>query len=436
MLKLNRVSCTSKLCDWDRSRRQAEPAPLKQISFRRPKKDETVPNVPTVNAENLTGYWVPDPYKFSTDKQRATLDSLRAIAPKAAVFSSISLYAEESDGESTDTADEDDLNTLPELLTSLFDPTKINITDEKELVRISGNLYEEYKDQSTINQYNNLTKVTKKQRLSDKWMLYRAGRITASNCKKAFILNVSKPAKSTIESIMQYKTAKGKEINYGKKMEETAFKCYVNELSKKHEALRVETTGLHINHEFPFLGASPDGIVTCDCCEKRLLEIKCPFKFQKGLDGWKSNDKTMPINENNEMNIDHEYYYQIQLQMLVTDIKYCDFYVWSKGKNENDTFLITIQKDDAFCAKILEKLEQVFRKILLPELMTRKEDPINKQEHKLYCFCKKPSYEPMIACDSPKCKIEWFHYACVNLVRTPSEKKNWFCPNCIKRLKK
>ena len=105
MLELNRVSCTSKLCDWDRSRRQAEPAPLKQISFRRPKKDETVPNVPTVNAENLTGYWVPDPYKFSTDKQRAMLDSLRAIAPKAAVFSSISLYAEESDGESTDTAD-------------------------------------------------------------------------------------------------------------------------------------------------------------------------------------------------------------------------------------------------------------------------------------------------------------------------------------------
>ena len=41
----------------------------------------------------------------------------------------------------------------------------------------------------------------------------------------------------------------------------------------------------------------------------------------------------------------------------------------------------------------------------------------------------------MIGCDSSSCKIEWFHYACVNLVRAPQENKKWYCPDCKKKAK-
>ena len=44
-----------------------------------------------------------------------------------------------------------------------------------------------------------------------------------------------------------------------------------------HIDFTVVPTGLHVNPSFPHLGASPDGIVSCCCCGKGLLEIKCPY---------------------------------------------------------------------------------------------------------------------------------------------------------------
>ena len=75
-------------------------------------------------------------------------------------------------------------------------------------------------------------------------------------------------------------------------------------------------------------------------------------------------------------------------------------------------------------------IAKVFLKVLLPELITRKLDPANTEYQKLYCYCNRPSFEPMIACDDKNCKLVWYHYACVNITRTPPENKKWFCPDC------
>ncbi|VDM15568.1 unnamed protein product [Hydatigera taeniaeformis] len=47
---------------------------------------------------------------------------------------------------------------------------------------------------------------------------------------------------------------------------------------------------------------------------------------------------------------------------------------------------------------------------------------------RLYCLCKKLSYGDMIACDNPRCEIEWFHFACVDIKTQP--KGRWYCPRC------
>ena len=281
---------------------------------------------------------------------------------------------------------------------------------------------------STKKQYENLTKLTMTQSLSEKWMMYRAGRITASNCKKAYVMDIKKPALSTINAIMAYETDKEtKAMKHGKISEGKARETYEKIESCKHDGLVVSNTGLHINQSFPYLGASPDGLVECKCHGKRLLEIKCPYKFKKSLSIWKCDTKC-PVTAYNKMKIDHEYYYQIQMQMLVTEIDQCDFFVWSEGKKEHDTFLITIKKDENFCLKLKEKLENVFRVVILPELVTRENDPNNKKHHKLYCYCQRPSFPPMIGCDGLSCKIEWFHYSCLDLVRAPPEKKKVVLP--------
>ncbi|CAI0383234.1 unnamed protein product [Linum tenue] len=45
-----------------------------------------------------------------------------------------------------------------------------------------------------------------------------------------------------------------------------------------------------------------------------------------------------------------------------------------------------------------------------------------------YCYCNEVSYGDMVACDNPDCKIEWFHFACVNVKEQPKGK--WYCPDC------
>lgn len=47
---------------------------------------------------------------------------------------------------------------------------------------------------------------------------------------------------------------------------------------------------------------------------------------------------------------------------------------------------------------------------------------------RIYCICKSYSYGDMIACDNNRCKIEWFHFACVDIRVQPKGK--WYCPKC------
>ena len=50
-----------------------------------------------------------------------------------------------------------------------------------------------------------------------------------------------------------------------------------------------------------------------------------------------------------------------------------------------------------------------------------------------WCYCKQVSYGEMIACErGSACKIEWFHYSCVGLKKTP--KGAWYCRECTVEL--
>lgn len=276
-----------------------------------------------------------------------------------------------------------------------------------------------------------MTKITTTQSQSEKWLYHRAGRITASKCKPCYVMNLANPAISTISSVLQYQSPiKTKDTEYGNKHEQIALKKYVLVNKEEHTDFAVTTTGLHIHQQHPFLGASPDGIVQCSCHERRLIEIKCPAKYKKELKNWRT-DVNCPITKEGVMNQKHQYYHQIQLQLLVTNYNICDFFVWSS----TEVFQLQIVKDISFCKQLEEKLSEVFHKVILPELVSRRSDPNNKKEHKLYCICQKISFPPMIGCDNTNCKYQWFHYSCVNIKRTPAENKKWFCPNCITTMK-
>lgn len=47
-----------------------------------------------------------------------------------------------------------------------------------------------------------------------------------------------------------------------------------------HEKANLDPSGLHVDEIHPFLGASPDGLISCKCCGEGLIEIKCTYMHQ------------------------------------------------------------------------------------------------------------------------------------------------------------
>ena len=52
-------------------------------------------------------------------------------------------------------------------------------------------------------------------------------------------------------------------------------------------------------------------------------------------------------------------------------------------------------------------------------------------ERRTNCSCRRQSFGKMITCSNPQCKIEWFHYPCVQITRTP--RGQWLCHTCRKQ---
>lgn len=114
---------------------------------------------------------------------------------------------------------------------------------------------------------------TKSQSKSPLWFSMRTGRITASHFKAASRTSPVSPSISLIMSIChpeisRFKTAAmclGCEHKQGQ-----VCKC----ASMSHHNFKVEESGLFISTEYPFVGAFPDGLVTCACCSDGVREIK------------------------------------------------------------------------------------------------------------------------------------------------------------------
>jgi hypothetical protein len=64
----------------------------------------------------------------------------------------------------------------------------------------------------------------------------------------------------------------------------------------------------------------------------------------------------------------HAYYYQIQAQLFILQVDYCDFIVW----NKNYIFIERILPDVEFSDSITPKAESFFQKCILPEVLAKK----------------------------------------------------------------
>ncbi|XP_047140341.1 uncharacterized protein LOC124815619 [Hydra vulgaris] len=428
-IQANKVAVTSKLCVWNRSRKKAEPSMLQNINFKRPMKNQLPFSTQNIKNPKRNYSFSENVVKFSNN----SLHKLRAIAPEAAFFTSVVGLApttifDHSFSDNTATADENDTNFLPEPITSLFDNDANNL-DKSLLEEFCLSKFNEYKNSYSQCNFNLLAEVSKTQNLSNTWKLHRAGRITASNFHEVINKKLQN-SKPLLFKIMNYVISPNvASVIYGREMEDKARCFYIKLLKKNHNNFKLETTGIHIQASYPYLGASPDGIIQCTCHNKGLVEIKCPYKYREGLNGWKE-DKDFPVCENGDLKTSHKYYTQIQGQMMILDVEVCDFFIWTPLESEGNYLLVRVYRDEKFINEIKQALHKYYFTYILPETVTRENDIYYSNKQKNYCICKRPCFKPMIACNKPSCEIEWFHYSCVNVTRAP--KGIWICPNCLK----
>ena len=65
------------------------------------------------------------------------------------------------------------------------------------------------------------------------------------------------------------------------------------------------------------------------------------------------------------LNVDHAYYYQIQLQMKICQVEYVDFVLW----REEEMFVQRIVMDRESIDDAIEKTEPFIKLAILPELV-------------------------------------------------------------------
>ena len=93
---------------------------------------------------------------------------------------------------------------------------------------------------------------------------------------------------------------------------------------------KTDEQGFFVSLDYPFIGASPDGIIHCECHAPRLIEVKCPFTHKSlSIENYSKQKNTcLELRENSmKLKKNHSYCYLVQCQMGVTGVHLCEFYV-------------------------------------------------------------------------------------------------------------
>ena len=182
---------------------------------------------------------------------------------------------------------------------------------------------------------------------TESWFSVRCGKVTAS--RVADLMAKTKSGYSTsrknymAQLVCERITGKPAEsysnaaMQWGTEQEPFARAAY-----EAHTGVIVEETGFHSHPTIEAAGASPDGLVG----EDGLVEIKCP-NTATHIDTLL--DEFIPI----------KYFCQMQMQMVCTGRKWCDFVSFDPRMPEGaQLFVQRLHRDENFVKKMEEEIKK------------------------------------------------------------------------------
>jgi hypothetical protein len=201
----------------------------------------------------------------------------------------------------------------PEKLTAEIDTLRESLSVSSKAAQIEMHM-------STLGQWDN-----------PKFKQLRERRITASKCGAVFALRDTTSNVSTIDSILHSSFSGNEATAWGKINERRGIQCYEEE-----NRLVVYPAGLFISLQHGALAASPDGLVGDD----GIVEIKCPYLERYGMPEdvatRKSNKYLLKTGNTYTLSQTSHYYYQVVMQLHVSQREWCDFVVWTQGPSDSE----------------------------------------------------------------------------------------------------
>ena len=290
---------------------------------------------------------------------------------------------------------------------------------------------------------------------SKEWEKQRIGRITASNMHRIFTrmrtldTNPETDVTEIVKIVMRYNNPfHSAATSYGIKAELKAKRKYQEIMKKTHTNFKIKETGLHLC-DISYVGASPDLLVSCDCCGDGLCEIKSPYSARHGVP---STDLRYLAETDGQMHLKESsaYYTQIVGQMGVCQRPYCDFFVFTEKGNHMER----IRMNAILWAAMVDTFRQFWFKYIASELISPTYGSHENDDHSAYV--QKPilppreaqrQYKPKKSEHMPlenlcgKCKntvddddnqccccTVYYHERCTS--RTYQGDSDWFCGKC------
>ncbi|XP_070550275.1 uncharacterized protein [Ptychodera flava] len=214
------------------------------------------------------------------------------------------------------------LQTIPQL----FNDFKSKQSNQSDFIKfLQENITSEYITQiqsETISQRNSL-----------QWYAHRVGRITAS--KAGDILKKCNASSSNFDGVVSEILGNGRDLSnvkavkFGLDSEPVAKQLYFTEYLKNHKNARMNDIGLCVHEKYPMISASPDGVVSCECCGEGLCECKASHKHRHSSPLDAARDPTYhnvyaDANDCVKLNRRSLWYVQIQVQLACTMRKWVE----------------------------------------------------------------------------------------------------------------
>jgi hypothetical protein len=164
-----------------------------------------------------------------------------------------------------------------------------------------------------------------------------------------------------VKSVTLVHDVKAAPLEHSKKHESVAINKYIEDTGKN-----VKQCGQFVSIDFPYLASSPDGLLSQD----DIIEVKCPYVSRDKP----NNENTVPFlkcntKEQYYLESTHNYYYQIQGQLLCIGAKECTLIVCQA--KVNDIKYATVPRNDDFITCMWNGLNEFFNEYFKPELLSK-----------------------------------------------------------------